>query len=155
MDRCGILASDVVSQASIDQASNTSRHPDAAARAGVWEILSELYLDTEHDALDLRRMAEQLAHSPYALAELHEIETWEVAPVVMPNLFSVAGAWSGFDTDWLLVQCSRRHTSPTWRRRAATALGWRRVVRWATGDYWVRLGPMIDAARKNGYRRDR
>lgn len=128
---------------------------DTATRAIVWQILSELYLDTEHDERDLQRMAERLARSRYDLAELREIETWEVAPVVIPNLFSVAGVWAGFDTDWLRSQCSRRHAAPTWRRHVASALGWRRLVRWATGDYWMRLGPMIDAERTIPDSRDR
>jgi hypothetical protein len=116
-------------------------------RAEVWSALSALYLDTEHDEGALRWVAARLARSPYTVAELREIDVWEVAPVVLANVYVVAGAWAGFDERWLRRECGRRWARPRWVRRVAAALGWRRVVRRTSAFYWARLEPLIDAER--------
>jgi hypothetical protein len=119
-------------------------------RKPVWSELANLYLDTELDDQDLRPMATVLALSPYSLAELREIEVWEVAPVVSSNLLSVAGEWAGFDEEWLFEQCERRAKRRSLLRRLAMRLGFRRFVTAATRRYWDRLGVMIATARSGG-----
>ncbi|MGH9901020.1 MAG: DUF7079 family protein, partial [Pyrinomonadaceae bacterium] len=69
-------------------------------RRPVWLAVSDLWLDTELDEADLRRIAGVLADSGYAVEELTRIYLYEVAPVVYLNMFSVAGAWAGFDPQW-------------------------------------------------------
>jgi len=120
---------------------------DLRARAPVWRQLARLYLDTEHDDQDLEHMARELAASPYSVDQLREIEVWEVAPVVGMNAFAMVGAWDGFDEDWLQQQCEKRARRRSLLLRFAAPLGFRRFVRWATGDYWRRLAALITAAR--------
>lgn len=119
----------------------------ASERVAAWRLLAELYLDTEHDERALRRLARELARSPYSVPELREIEAWEVAPVVLPNLFAVAGVWDGFDPAWLEAACRRRATRRSLGLRVAGCLGWRRWVRRATASHWRRLEPLIVAER--------
>ena len=121
---------------------------DLAARRPVWRQLSELYLDTELDASALQSIGRILAESPYTVAELHEIELWEVAPVVSRNLLSMAGEWAGFDDAWLHAECERRAQRRSLRLRIGVGLGFQRFVRWATGEYWLVLAPAIDAQRR-------
>jgi hypothetical protein len=116
-------------------------------RVAVWLLLSELYLDTEHDERALRWMARELARSPYGVPELREIELWEVAPVVLPNVCSAAGVWDGFDPGWLEAECRRRAAGRSLWLRLAALCGWRRLVRRTTAAYWARLEPLIHAER--------
>jgi hypothetical protein len=125
-----------------------SAAPPADERLPVWRELAALYLDTEHDDAGLRYIAGVLAASPYSVAELREIELWEVAPVVWSNLIVPAGAWQGFDQRWLAAACARQAGRRSVALRLAVPLGFRRFVRWATNDYWQRLGPMIQRARR-------
>jgi hypothetical protein len=71
-------------------------------RKPVWVALSNLYLDTELQEDDYKYIAEVFYNSPYSLDEIDLINKYEVAPVLMPNLLSVAGEWAGFDEDWLV-----------------------------------------------------
>ena len=73
---------------------------DIEARLPAWDALSSLFLDTDIALLREWR-ATQLSKSPYTLEELETILRDEVFPVCSWNLFSVAGEWAGFDTDWL------------------------------------------------------
>jgi hypothetical protein len=123
---------------------------ELSVRKPVWYQLSRLYLDTELDDGDLQGMAADLARSPYSVAELREIELWEVAPVVHLNLRSVAGEWAGFDEGWIHGECEKRAKRRGLLLRLAMPLGFRRFVRSATGGYWSRLGPMIEATRGDG-----
>ena len=70
-------------------------------RRPVWSALSELFLDTRLDSIDLDRIAQNLARSPYSLAELDSILLWEVYPACHTNMLSIAGEWAGFDPGWL------------------------------------------------------
>lgn len=112
-------------------------------RVAAWQALAELYLDVEHDDAALRAIARALAPLPYSLPELREIERWEVAPVVLPNLRSVAGVWTGFDPTWLEAECRRRTKRGALSRGLRRVLGWRGAVQRATGAYWERLAPLL------------
>lgn len=120
---------------------------EIASRRPVWVLLSELYLDQEIDDGMLRRIADGLARSPYSVEELQEIEVWEVAPVVFGNLGSVAGAWAGFDEQWIHEKCERRARRRSVGMRLAVMLGFRRRVRSATGAHWPRLRTLVESAR--------
>jgi len=67
----------------------------------VWDATSELYLDTEPESNDLERIADVLRSSPYTESELDHIMFGEVYPVLIPNMWSIAGEWAPFDLDWL------------------------------------------------------
>jgi hypothetical protein len=120
---------------------------EIAAREPVWCVLSELYLDTELDDASLAPMAAVLARSPYSIDELHQIELWEVAPVVWSNALSVAGNWTGFDDGWIRAECAMRARRRSLILRAVVFLGFGRFVRSLTGRYWACLDRMIGAAR--------
>ncbi len=78
------------------------------SRRPVWIALSELWLDTELQNHDIDHIARVLHDSGYDRDALEQILAEEVAPVVYLNLCSVAGAWTGFDPDWLCAEISRR-----------------------------------------------
>ncbi|MEW5860355.1 MAG: hypothetical protein AB1861_23720 [Cyanobacteriota bacterium] len=77
---------------------------EIARKRPVWFALSEFWLDTELQTEDLKRIAEVLEQSGYALADIEQIYKFEVAPVVWMNIFPFypgIGVWEGFDTEWL------------------------------------------------------
>lgn len=74
---------------------------DVISRSPVWRAISELYVDGEIKPDERRWIAEQLACSPCSLGELHGTSWWEVSRVVGINLALVAGAWAGFDREWI------------------------------------------------------
>jgi len=76
----------------------------AEERMPVWNVLSELFLDTELQEDDHRRIARVLSSSPYSERKLDEILRFEVTPVLKGNLLSVAGEWAGFNEEWLREQ---------------------------------------------------
>ncbi|MBC8082245.1 MAG: hypothetical protein H7Z21_03475 [Hymenobacter sp.] len=84
----------------------------AAQRTPVWLALSELYLDTELLDADYKRIALVLREAGLNWAEAEAINTNEVAPVVIHNLLSVAGEWSGFDEEWLVTSIMRCNKPP-------------------------------------------
>ena len=94
-------------------------------RKPVWAALSELWLDTELEDEDLRRIAGVMSQSGYSVDELREIYLFEVAPVVSPNLLSVAGEWAGFDEGWLFAEVARqaRRRSPVLRALVRLGIG--------------------------------
>lgn len=114
---------------------------EIAERLPVWEAISELWLDTEHEESDLEYIARRLAESGYSLDELEDIYRVEVAPVVHGNLRQVAGEWIGFGPEWLKDAVLRHladphHRARALRRQATTtkfvAEDWQRVKRHIT-----------------------
>jgi hypothetical protein len=79
-----------------------------AKRLPVWEALSEFFLDTELQPSDHDRIAGVLAASKYSVVEIENILIDEVCPVCKLNMYSVAGEWMGFDTNWLKERMSPR-----------------------------------------------
>ncbi|MCA9817885.1 MAG: hypothetical protein KC652_22410, partial [Cyanobacteria bacterium HKST-UBA01] len=74
-------------------------------RALVWDVFSNLFLDTYFDEDVLERYATSVAESPFSYRELGHILFQEVHPVCFGNLLSVAGEWAGFHPDWLVPRC--------------------------------------------------
>jgi hypothetical protein len=70
-------------------------------RAPVWEALAELFLDTELQDYHYRYIAERLRDSGYALHELEQILSEEIAPVFYTNLSAVAGEWQPWSADFV------------------------------------------------------
>lgn len=73
-------------------------------RKPVWLAISEFYLDTELEAGDVVRIKKTFKNSGYSLYELKDIDFYEVKPILGMNLWGAAGAWKGFDEDWLCNQ---------------------------------------------------
>jgi hypothetical protein len=70
-------------------------------RFPVWNVLSDLFLDTELDATTHKYIAKVIVESGYEPDEIHEILWREVLPAVGDNLRIVAGEWAGFNHEWL------------------------------------------------------
>ncbi len=106
----------------------------------VWAALSELWLDTELEEDDLQRIAGVMKMSGYSIKELREIYLFEVAPVVYPNLLTVAGEWAGFDEEWLFAEATKRANERNLILRAMVRLG---IGKWlmtsATEGHWDTL----------------
>ena len=86
------------------------KHGADPERAWVWEIFSQVYLDTEHSDSELHDMAESLAATRFSISELAHIAFYEVNPVCIWNVFY--WEWGGFNADWLFPRClrnQRRH----------------------------------------------
>ena len=120
---------------------------EVARRKPVWSELSRLWLDTELDDGDLALIADTLARSGYTLDELERIYRREVAPVVYPNTLAVAGAWSGFDPDWLHEEARRNAEGLGVGKRLL--LGFpptRRLMFYAAEPAWQRVVAMLRTA---------
>jgi hypothetical protein len=119
-------------------------------RKPLWVALSELWLDTELSTEDLERIAHVMADSELTLDELRQVYVEEVAPVVSPNLLTIAGEWVGFDEAWL---CSNITSNLRDRPRSTKFWSWFPLTRgpmlYATERHWRKL---IELVRK--YRAD-
>lgn len=119
-------------------------------RRPVWLALSELWLDTELSTEDLKRIARVLADSGLTIDELRQVYLVEVAPVVSPNLLTVAGEWAGFDEAWL---CSQIVDNLLHRPRRTRFWTWfsltRRPMLHATEQHWTRLVEFVQQYRDN------
>ncbi len=114
-------------------------------RKPVWTALSELWLDTELTDDDLQRIAEVMKRSGYGIPQLRDIHLFEVAPVVFPNLLTVAGEWAGFDEEWLFDMASRRARRRSLCLRAFVRMGvgkW--LMTYATEEHWDTLVKMLE-----------
>jgi hypothetical protein len=109
---------------------------NAPARTPVWVALSTLYLDTELLDDDYRHIAGVAHKAGLSWAEVERINQDEVAPVVVYNLFSIAGEWAGFDEESFVAAIISR-------RKLPTLLGsrrlWVRFIRWMLADSLERL----------------
>ena len=117
-------------------------------RRPLWIALSELWLDTELMPADLEDIARIMADSDLTIKELREVYLVEVAPVVSPNLLTVAGEWAGFDEEWLCSQIMRNLRDPP---RLTRFWSWfpltRRPMICATEQYWKRLVELVQRRR--------
>ncbi len=77
-------------------------------RRPVWDALADLFLDTEKQPEDHRRIARVLSASGYSESELEQILRREVGPLLWANLISAAGEWACFDLGWLEAEILRR-----------------------------------------------
>lgn len=77
-------------------------------RIPVWIVLSELFLDTKLTDADYQVIAKRLSESNYSTQEIEDILRFEVKPLLIPNLWSVAGAWQVFDEQWLIEKLTPR-----------------------------------------------
>ena len=72
--------------------------------------MAELYLDTELDEDQLRRIARVFAASGYIWAEIKQINYDDVAPALWFNVQDIAGKWAGWDEDWLRERITACYT---------------------------------------------
>lgn len=99
-------------------------------RAQLYIALSELWSDRELTDEDTDRIARVLRASGMEREEAEEIFRRELAPVLDPNLRSVAGEWAGFDPDWLFSEVRGGRERRGWLRRLlARTNSWRSPAR--------------------------
>ena len=110
-------------------------------RMPVWEALSEFFLDTNLQEDDYKRIAGELARSPYSEAQLWEILRFEVYPACHLNLLCVAGEWAGFGDDWLMER-----VAPRCGRRPR--LYWPMLNWWMLRPHWSKVRGMIQDIRR-------
>ncbi|MEM1416870.1 MAG: hypothetical protein AAGH15_18375 [Myxococcota bacterium] len=115
--------------------------PPSAMRRWLWVALSDLYLDTDPSLFD-EELRTAILGSGLPVSEVEAILELEVGPVVGPNLFDVAGEWSGFDETWLLREIARLKTRRALRflhffAASPTAF----VARASLREMLTRLGP--------------
>ncbi|ESS70295.1 hypothetical protein MGMO_124c00260 [Methyloglobulus morosus KoM1] len=109
-------------------------------RKPLWTALSELWLDTEIDTVDIQRIVQVVAGSSYSVAKLNEIYLYEVAPVVGANLLIPAGAWQGFDEEWLHTEARKRAESRSlWLRFWVWSDFGRKLMTYATEEHWQKI----------------
>jgi hypothetical protein len=115
-------------------------------RKPLWSALSELWLDTEVSRYDIQSIAEAATVSGYDIVELNEIYLYEVAPVVFVNLLVPAGAWQGFDEEWLHAEARKRAESRSlWLRFWIwTGIG-RKFMTNATDAHWKEIIALVSA----------
>lgn len=104
-------------------------------RVKVWSALSDLFLDTELEDADYRRVAQLIVSSGYTAAEAQEILWQEVFPVLAPNLEHVAGEWVGWPADWLSENIKISDGAEYHRPSGSVA---REIA-----DCWARVEPLI------------
>ena len=115
-------------------------------RKPVWAALSDLWLDTELTEDDLHRIAGVMKRSGYVFHKLRDMYLFEVAPVVFPNLLSVAGEWAGFDEEWLFAEVSKRARRRSLSLRVLVKLGiGKRLMTFASERHWNTLVKMLES----------
>ncbi len=85
-----------------------------------------------------------MKRSCYSLDEMRDIYLFEVAPVVFPNLLSVAGECAGFDEEWLFAKATKRARKRSLCLRVFVKLGigkW--LMTFATERHWDTLVKML------------
>ncbi|WP_431287242.1 DUF7079 family protein [Roseateles chitinivorans] len=121
-----------------------TRFIDDEAHRSARLAISQLFLDTELDELDLKSIARELLATGLPVDELQRIYETEVAPACWRNLRALpGGAWTGFDgrsLDEAIRQHRIRNSIPTlWQRwsirrwTASTRDDWSRVLKNLTG----------------------
>lgn len=115
---------------------------DISHRRPVWEVMSDLFLDTELQESDLWRIASTLATSSYSEDELEDIFWGEVYPACICNLRSVAGEWAGINADWI-QQRVLANRGKFWLRWSPL-----QPHRWMVRDDWKRVATLVRDERK-------
>ncbi len=112
-------------------------------RRPVWLALSELWLDTELQEEDLKRIATIMRQSGYDQCKLRCIYLREVAPVIYHNLLSPVGEWNGFDESWLSDTIVQNMAKTGFIHRVF-ALIRQPLTIYATEHHWRKLKMLLD-----------
>jgi len=68
----------------------------------VWELLSDIFLDTELTNDRFEYIVSTLKETPFSIQEIEDIMCFEIYPACIPNLRCIAGEWTGFNRAWLI-----------------------------------------------------
>jgi hypothetical protein len=106
---------------------------EIACRAPLWVALSDLFLDTEIQAVHCEGILKAARSGGFEPDEVIAILNQEVAPVLGFNLLQIAGEWAMFDPDWVVSRVNARlETKPT--RRLLQLRRWPALERVLKGD---------------------
>ena len=112
---------------------------DIDKRKPVWAALSEFYLDTELMDEDHKRIAQVFRNSGFDLQAIKDMDTYEVFPLLQPNLLSVAGEWGMFDQEWLFSECQKNFKKRnSWFYQIKTKFYNNRFY-WMRKDHWDKI----------------
>ena len=111
---------------------------DAARRYPIWIALAELYLDTELDEDQLRRIARVFAASGYIWAEIKQINYDDVAPALWFNVQDIAGEWAGWDEEWLRERITACYTGKPHKTLVFASI-WQKRVDFYTVRYLAKI----------------
>lgn len=112
--------------------------PELVRRQPVWLALGELYLDTELEEADFRRIAEVCGVSGFTWSEIRQMNYDEVAPVLWQNLLSMVGEWAGWNETLLLASITAQYTGTRHRFLGSRAL-WQWVIDYYTADWLAKI----------------
>ncbi|WP_431051574.1 DUF7079 family protein [Roseateles sp. L2-2] len=124
-----------------------TRFIDDEAHRSARLAISQLFLDTELDELDLKSIARELLATGLPVDELQRIYETEVAPACWRNLRTMpGGVWTGFDREALIAEIERSRIS------ASSLNFWQRwkVSRWtsSTRADWMHLRQLLGRSGK-------
>lgn len=104
----------------------------------IWIALSEFYLDTELQKMDIVSIAHVFIESPFSLYEVKQINKYEVFPVLQENLLAITGVWTGFNEEWLIESIE----NSIGKRKALKNIlidGAYFLFKSMTQDYWLQV----------------
>lgn len=112
-------------------------------RKPIWSALADLYLDTELDDVDFKRIAIVFVNSPYSLDEILNINKQEVYPILINNLLNLSGVWEGFNEDSLadsiLLRLNKHHQIATRLNNTFNNLFYPVFFRYFLKADWVKI----------------
>lgn len=108
-------------------------------------ILSELFLDMEYTQRELNIIASSLHPLGIPVSTLEHMFSYDLFPILYPNLMSVAGAWQAFDEEWLLqeVQARRSSGGSGYLKRAVDFVAWHSVGRIVVWPVWNKVKEIL------------
>jgi len=107
-------------------------------RKPVWISLSDFYLDIELQESDFKYIARKIIESPYSIMEVIEIIKYEIFPVLQPNLISIAGEWTGFQEEWLIMSITKSLDKRNSTKRFGVKCFWF-IFKGMHNDDWEKL----------------
>ncbi len=117
----------------------TQKVMQPATRKKIWIELSEFYVDTELTSEDFDRISNTFLQSGLGISKIKEIDLMEVFPLLQPNLLNVAGAWAGFDEEWLLSECTKRYIRRKNIFHRLNCKFWNIFFYWMRRDHWNQI----------------
>ncbi|OWQ48861.1 hypothetical protein CDL60_02940 [Roseateles noduli] len=138
-----------------------ARFIDDEAHRSARLAISQLFLDTERDELDLKSIARELLASGLPVDELQRIHDTEVAPACWRNLRALpGGVWTGFDAQSLheaIRQHWVRNSIPTLWQRWSIRRRCRTQISYQMSGHQTFVRELLDVIsyprlRENGYR---
>jgi hypothetical protein len=118
-----------------------------AQRHEIWEAMADHFLDTDTTEW-IPRTARLCVEAGLTTAEAGDIWRFEVTPAVWPNVWSVAGEWACWSTEWLFATIERERDSWLNRPGWLGELVYRLRVHYVHED-WLAIERAMDELRES------